>query len=227
MLKKTVKEFDHLSRSLVRMAGLVEEALATATTALFERDREAARRVIAGDDAVDALENEVQEECLRVLALHAPLAGDLRWVAAVLLAATDLERVGDLAAGIAGRVHALTLFPPIPIPAGLPEMAARAGGMLREAVDAFVQRDRAAALRVVAADDEVDRANAALIRELVGTMTADPAAVEPGLGLFTVVRHLEKAADHAVSLAEEAVYVADGALIRHAHRTPAPAANPG
>lgn len=217
MLKKAERAFDHLAGRLTQMAGLVEGALAAAMAAVYARDRAAARAAAAHDDAVDELENEVQEEALRLLTLHAPVASDLRWLAAVLLAATDLERVGDLATGIAERVHGLALYPPVDPPDGLRAMADTAAGMLRDAVAAFAARDAAAARKVIAADDAVDRANADLIRALVKRMAAGPGAVEPGLCLFTVVRNLERVADHAVSLAEETVYVAEGALIRHHH----------
>ena len=217
------EDLDRLRVLLMRMADLVEGAVRDAGAALVGRDRELGRRVEAGDDAADRLENQIQEGCLLFFARYQPVAADLRWVGMVMLIATDLERVGDLAAGIARRVAAVTLMPPSPVPAGLPGMAERAGGMLRAAVEAFARRDPEAARAVVAADDEVDRANAELIAELVARMKADPAAVEPCLSLFTIVRNLERVADHAVSIAEDAVYLAEGRSIRHAR----PAEPPG
>lgn len=221
MTKQMAEDLDRLKVLLMRMADLVETAVRDAGEALVGRDRELGRRVEGGDDAVDRLENQIQEGCLLFFARYQPVAADLRWVGMAMLIATDLERVGDLAAGIARRVAAVTLMPPAPVPAGLPEMAEKAGGMLREAVEAFARRDIPAALAVVAADDEVDRANAELIAALVARMKADPAAVEPSLSLFTVVRNLERVADHAVSIAEDAVYLAEGRTIRHARPEPA------
>lgn len=216
MTKQMADDLDRLRVLLMRMADLVEAAVRDAGEALFARDRELGRRVEAGDDEVDQLENQIQEGCLLFFARYQPVAADLRWVGMAMLVATDLERVGDLAAGIAERVAAYTLHPPAPVPAGLPGMADRAGGMLRAAVEAFARRDPQAARAVVAADDAVDQNNADLIGELVGRMKAGPEAVEPALSLFTVVRNLEQVADHAVGIAEDAVYLAEGRTIRHA-----------
>ncbi|MBX9584741.1 MAG: phosphate signaling complex protein PhoU [Gemmataceae bacterium] len=222
MTKQMAEDLDRLRVLLMRMADLVEAAVRDAGEALFARDRELGRRVETGDDAVDRLENLLQEGCLRFFALYQPVAADLRWVGMAMLAATDLERVGDLAAGIARRVAAVTLMPPSPVPAGLAGMAERAGGMLRAAVEAFARRDAQAARAVIAADDAVDRDNAELIAELVARMKADPGAVEPSLSLFTVVRNLERVADHAAGIAEDAVYLAEGETIRHARPAVAP-----
>jgi phosphate transport system protein len=208
-------DLERLHRSLLRMAGYVEDAVVTAATALQTRDPDGAERVIAGDADIDRLENEVQDECLKILALHQPVAVDLRRVSAVLMITTDLERIGDLAVGIAERAAVVCRPPHVPVPEGIGGMTRRTLEMLREALDAFVNLDSAAACRVIRSDDEVDRDNAQIIDGLIARMQADPTLVEPAMSLFTAVRNLERIADHATNIAEDVVYLVEGEIIRH------------
>jgi len=212
------RDLERLRRGIARMAGHVEAALAAATHALLARDPAAAAEAAAGDDPIDALENTLHEDCLKVMALHQPVAADLRRVAATLLAATDLERAGDLAAHVAERAAALARGPAVPVPARLAGMAAAVADMVRAAVDAFLAGDPARARAVIAADDRVDADNAAVIAELVGWMGGAPDRVEPGLSLFSATRHLEHIADAAVSVAEAVVFLAEGDHARHRPR---------
>lgn len=209
------RDLERLRHSALTMAGAVEEALFLATRALLGRDEAAARRVIAGDAEIDRLENAVQEECLKVLALHQPVAGDLRRVSCVLLISTDLERIGDLAVGVAERAAQLARQPAFPLPDRLEGMSARAALMVRKSLDSFVADDAAAARAVIRMDDEVDRDNRAIIAELLAAMRRSPDCVEPGLSLFSAVRHLERVADHATNVAENVVYLVDGEVLRH------------
>jgi phosphate transport system protein len=215
MSKHLVRDLDALQQHVLRMAGRVEEAVFRATKALRDRDPALAAEVVAGDAAVDALENTLQEDCLKVLALHQPVAADLRQVAAVIGITTDLERIGDLAVDIADRAAALARDREFPVPDRVERLADLATGLLRQALDAFVNLDTTLARRVIRLDDEVDRVYAEVAAELTARMKADPAAVEPGLSLFEVAKHLERIGDHATNLAEDVVYLVEGEVLRH------------
>lgn len=197
------------------MAGLVEEVLRDAVIGVTERNRERAEAVIAGEEIVDELENEIDRQCTRILAVHQPFACDLRRVLMILHSAADLERMADLAVGIAERAIRLLEFPPVIQPHRLAEMADRASAMVRDGLNAFQHGDTTLARAVRRRDAEVDADNSAIIQELIVRMSRDPSEVEPSLSLFTVVRHLERIADHATNIAESAVYLIEGETIRH------------
>ena len=209
------RDLDRLQRTVLRMAGLVEEAITDATRSLQSADRAGAEAVVAADARVDELENEVQEECLKILALHQPVAGDLRRVSMVLLIATDLERIGDLAVGIAERAARLAGPLPPAVPDRIAGMTDRATEMVRRSLDAFVQEDPVAARAVIRLDDAVDRDNDAIIAELIAGMRLNPDRVEADLLLFSAVRNLERIADHATNIAEDVVYLVEGEVVRH------------
>lgn len=215
MRKHLEKDLDNLHRSLFRLAGYVEDAVVSATAALRSRDVDAARDVIDGDAEIDRMENEVQDECLKVLALHQPVASDLRRISVVLMITTDLERMGDLAVGIAERAVVLARPPYVPIPDRIERMTARTIRMVRASLDAFVSGDATAAARVIRADNEVDRDNDEIIHDLVDEMKGSPDLVEPALSLFSAVRHLERIADHATNIAEDVIYLVNGEMVRH------------
>jgi phosphate transport system protein len=213
--KHLQNDLEHLHRSLLRLAGYVEEAVITAAAALRNRDPATARAVVDGDFEIDRMENEVQDECLKILALHQPVAVDLRRISAVLMITTDLERIGDLAVGIAERAMTLTQPPFVAIPDQIDSMTHRTLAMLRASLDAFVNRDPTAAARVIRADEEVDRDNDEIIRGLVEGMKQSPELVEQSLSLFSAVRHLERIADHATNIAEDVIYLVNGEIVRH------------
>ncbi len=215
MAKHLARDLEGLQRQLLTLAGRVEEAVYDATRALQTRDARLAQEVIAGDAAVDLQENLIQEECLKILALHQPVAVDLRRTAAVFSITTDLERIGDLAVDIAERAAALAGFPAPPTPEKVHRLTDIVTAMVRQALDAFVHLDSRQARRVVRLDDEADRLHAELIDELIAAMRADPRAVEPGVSLFSAVRHLERIGDHATNIAEDVVYLVEGEMIRH------------
>ena len=216
MAKHLERDLDRLRKAVLTMAAAVEEAIRDATRSLRDRDAESARAVIRADAVVDRMENEVQDECLKVLALHQPVAGDLRRVSAVLLITTDLERMGDLAVGVARRSLKLARPPHAPIPERLFDMAARSAAMVRQSLDAFVESDAARARAVIAQDAAVDADNDALIDEVTGLMKGSADAIESGLSIFSVVRHLERIADHATNVAEDVIYLVEGEQVRHA-----------
>jgi phosphate transport system protein len=172
-------------------------------------------QVIEGDSQIDQEENHVEEECLKILALHQPVAVDLRRIAAALKINTDLERMADLAEDIAGRARHLAGLPPFPVPRRLQAMTDLTTTMVRESLDSFVNLDPRQARRICRLDDEVDRYNDEIIREVLDTMRRSPELVEPGLSLFSATRHLERIADHATNIAEDVVYLVEGEIIRH------------
>jgi phosphate transport system protein len=209
------RDLENLQRELLALATSVEEAIQKAVAALTRRDAELAQQVIAGDAEIDQEENLVEEECLKMLALHQPVAVDLRRIAAALKINTDLERMADLAEDIAERVIHLAELPAVPIPAKLQRMTDLTTTMVRHSLDAFVDMDADQARRVCRLDDEVDRYNSEIIEEIIGMMEQSPALVEAGLSLFSATRHLERIADHATNIAEDVVYLVEGTIIRH------------
>jgi phosphate transport system protein len=215
MAKHLARDLEGLQRQILTLAGRVEEAVYNATQALQNRDPALAREVVAGDAAVDVQENLIQEECLKILALHQPVAVDLRRIAAVFSITTDLERIGDLAVDIAERASSLVEFPRPAIPDKFLRLTDFVTSMVRQALDAFVHLDSKLARRVVRLDDEADRLHAEVIAELIAAMKADPEAVEPGVSLFSATRHLERIGDHATNIAEDVVYLVEGEMVRH------------
>jgi phosphate transport system protein len=211
------RDLEKLQKLVLKMAGLVEEAVFQAGQALQNRDLKLADQVIDGDNLIDLLENDVLEECLKILALHQPVAVDLRRISSVLLISTDLERMGDLATAIAERVPGIAAPPFVTIPERLGPMTERTIQMVRKALDAFVNSDAATAGQVIRLDDDVDADNAAIIGEVVAAMKRTPDRIDPLLSLFSAVRHLERIADHATSISEDVIYLVEGAIVRHHH----------
>jgi len=210
------RDLDKLQKRILSLAGDVEAFVEKTISALFNRDADLARQLMDGDSAIDAEENLIEEDCLKILALHQPVAIDLRRVATILKINSDLERMADLAGNIAERVNSLSrLESPVPIPAGLRTMADLASSMTRDALDAFVNLDASAAKRVCRMDDSLDRYNTEIILEVIEYMKKSPENVEPGLNLFSVVRQLERIGDHATNIAEDVVYLVEGSIIRH------------
>lgn len=215
MSKHFQRDLDHLQQDIFAMASSVEDAIHKAIRALQERELALAYEVISGDQQIDREENLVEEECLKLLALHQPVAVDLRRIVAALKINTDLERMGDLAEDIAERALHLAKLPPINIPAKLQRMTDVTTSMVHQALDSFVQLDSRMARTVCRLDDEVDLLNSDIIEELIQTMRSSADMVEPGLSLFSATRHLERIADHATNIAEDVVYLVEGEIIRH------------
>jgi phosphate transport system protein len=215
MAKHLHRDLDNLQRDLLGLAGLVEEAIHKAIRALRERDAALARQVIAGDSQIDQEENHIDEECLKILALHQPVAVDLRRIIAAMKINTDLERMGDLAEEIAERAVHLARLPRVATPHRLQHMTDLTAMMARQSLDAFVNLNTAQAQAVIRMDDEVDRYNVEIIDVIVQTMKDSPSLIEPGLSLFSAVRQLERIADHATNIAEDVVYLVEGEIVRH------------
>jgi phosphate transport system protein len=215
MSKHLERDLDNLQRDILTQAASVEEAIHRAIRALQQRDTRLAQQVIDGDSEIDEEENHVEEECLKILALHQPVAVDLRRIASALLINVDLERMADLAEDIAGRALTLARPPLIPVPEKLQRMTDLTTAMVRQSLDAFVNLDGRLARIVCRLDDEVDRYNSDIIDEVVRTMQESPELVVPGLSLFSATRHLERIADHATNIAEAVIYLVEGEIVRH------------
>ena len=210
------RELEGLKRQILGLGAVVEESLRVALQAIEEHDAQKAQRVVVGDFTIDEREVEVEEECLKILALYQPVAGDLRFLIAVIKINSELERIGDLASNIAERALELSAAPePLAPPAGLPVMADRTGTILEKALDALVQQDAAAARCVLGADAEVNHLYHELIEELKGRIRHDIEHLDQIVLLFSVARYLERLADHATNIAEDVLYMVEGEIRRH------------
>ncbi len=208
-------ELAKLKEELVRMAGLAEASIGMAVKALVSRDAEAARQVIASDGAINSLEMEIDELCLRTMALYQPEAKDLRLLAMALKINNDLERMGDQAVNIAERTIELLKEPLLKPLIDIPRMAEIAQQMVKDSIDAFVHQDPLRARGVCLRDDEVDRYDDQIFRELLTYMMEDPRAITRSVNLILVSRHIERIADHATNIAEDVIYLVEGKNIKH------------
>jgi phosphate transport system protein len=193
----------------------VEEAISKSITALINRDTSLAQRVIANDSEIDAMEVEVEEECLKMLALYQPVAADLRFVVAALKINNDLERMGDLARNIAKRVTQLEGGDPYDLPPEIRTMATQAQEMVRQCLDAVVKRDPTLARQVREEDDIVDEARQRIQRRVLQGIKDQPKNVENLLRINSVSKHIERIADMATNIAEDVVYMVEGDIVRH------------
>ncbi|RLC27944.1 MAG: phosphate transport system regulatory protein PhoU [Deltaproteobacteria bacterium] len=208
-------ELENLKKRILFLGGLVEEGVRQAVKALRTRDGGLARKVIAGDLGIDELEVEIEEECLKVLALHQPVAVDLRFITAVIKINNDLERVGDMAVNIAERVLVIVKAPPIFISFDYNEMAQKVEAMLKMSLDSLVNLDADMAYRVGLMDDEVDIMNHLCYDVVKEDLKKTPHRVSCLINLLLVARHLERIADHATNIAEEVIYMMEGEIHRH------------
>jgi phosphate transport system protein len=204
-----------VKRQILVMGGHVETMIALATRHMVERDSEAAVRVLSLEREVNRLQNAVDEACLRLLALHQPLASDLRFVAAVMKMTSDLERMGDLAVNIVQAARRLETHAPLQPFVDLPRMAHLTSEMVRHSLDALIERREESARRVLESDSKVDDLKHQIIRDLLGVMKTDPDKIDSGLQLILISRHYERIADHATNIAEEVIYIVTGKDVRH------------
>jgi phosphate transport system protein len=209
------RDLESVQRRVLSLASAVEQIVEKSIRALFERDALLARTLMESDTPIDMEENVIEEECLKILALHQPVAIDLRRVASIVKINNDLERMADLAVNIAERALALANGPEVPVPATFRQMTDLTNTMVRDSIDAFVKTDVALAKRVCRLDDEVDRYNLEIIEHVSEFMKQSTRNVEPGLHLFSAARQLERIADHATNIAEDVVYLVEGRIIRH------------
>jgi phosphate transport system protein len=209
------EELEELKQRLLVMGGLAEERLRAAVRALVERDPALMTDVVRGDEAVNSLHLEIDDRCFKLLALHQPMAVDLRSIVAAFKINSDLERVGDLAVNVAEAAERYVTHAPVKPLIDLPRMADMARQMLHGALDAFVSKDVEAAQRVLTQDDVLDGLKNQIFRELLTYMLGDPRKIEPGIDLILVSRHLERVGDHATNIAEDVIFIVEARDVRH------------
>ena len=209
------REIDKLKRDLLLICAIVEEQVQKSIRALFDRDPELAREVESLDAEVDRREIDLEEECLKTLALHQPVAINLRQLIAALKINNDLERIGDMAVNIAHKAAALAGETAIEIPADFAEMGEQTQAMLRNSLDSLVEMDAALARNVCACDDNVDQLKKQIRSRIEQQIRADPERIGGMLRLLSVSRNLERIADYATNIAEDVIYMVDGRIVRH------------
>lgn len=209
------QQLTQIRQDLLRMGGIVEQMIDHATRSLLERDNELADVVLEQDQEVDLLEIEIDEQVNRVLVRNQPAAIDLRFLVAVMKINNDLERMGDSAVNIAQSVQKLNKEPPLKPYIDLPRMSEAAQRMVRNSLDAFVNRDAALARKVLTDDDEIDALYRQIFRELLTFMIEDPKTVSRALHLLLIARNLERIADHATNISEDVIYYVEGRDVRH------------
>jgi phosphate transport system protein len=208
-------ELSHVKVRLLTMSGEAEAALGLAVEALLERDSEKAKRVIAGDRVIDAMEVEIEEQCVNLLALQQPMARDLRMLTSALKIANDLERVGDHAVNIAQSAERLNQARPIAPEPEIVDMARLAREMLSDSLEAFIRGDAVSGREICRRDDKVDTLHRSVFRILLTHMMEDPHTIGSGMELFLVSRNLERVADLATNIAEDVVFLVEGRSIKH------------
>jgi phosphate transport system protein len=209
------RDIEKLKKRVLSLGALVEERFKMAVKAAECRDREMAQSVIDGDVEIDQLEVDLEEECLKIFALHQPVADHLRYIVAVLKMNNDLERIGDLAVNIAERVMVIADKPGMSIPFDYFTMAQRSQDMLEKALDSMVNKDLTAAYQVCAEDDDVDYMKRAMQTLFVKEVQNKPEDVDYLVNTFLISRHLERIADHATNIAEDVIYMITGEIHRH------------
>jgi phosphate transport system protein len=218
MSKHLERQIDALKEKILFVGACVEEAIAKAVASVVNRDRPLATQVIEADDEIDRLEVDVEEECLKTLALYQPVALDLRFVIACLKINNDLERMGDLATNIAKRAVFLTECEPTEFTSDIRAMAVMAQAMVKNSLDALIRSDQGLAQRIREEDDEVDAMRKTLEGKIRRELQASPHRTECWLKLISVVKHIERLADMATNVAEEVIYMVEGEIVRHKER---------
>jgi phosphate transport system protein len=209
------QELNKLKQNLLKMAGLAEQAINNAIEALVQRNTSLAEKTIAEDEKINQMEILIDEWCLKLLALHQPLAADLRFIASAMRINIELERIGDLAVNIAERVISLNQEPQLKPYIDIPRMAEITQSMVKDVLNAFVNGDAALARAVCERDDQVDALNDQVFRELLTYMMADPKTITRAVHLIIVSRCLERIADHATNIAEGVIFMVKALVIKH------------
>ncbi len=215
MPKHMFREIEKLKKRILHLGAIVEKNLAAAVRAMETRDETLAREVIESDDEIDAMEVEIEEDALKILALYQPVAKVLRFVIAMIKINNGLERIGDLAANISKRAVFLVTTEPVGIPFDFSAMAERAANMLKTSIDALINSDSKLAGSVCGADEKVDEINRQAYSLVMDAIAADPEHIENYLQLNAVARGIERIADHATNIAEDVIYMVEGEIVRH------------
>jgi len=209
------KELQKVKDSLIYMAALVEQAIAKDVEALLRKDSLLAEKVMAEDDQIDALDVEIEEKCIRLLALRQPAARDLRFITTAIKINGHLERIGDMASNIAEKIIILNEEPQLKPYIDMPRMAEIARSMIRESIDSFVREDIALANKVRRDDEIIDNLNEQVFRELLTYMMADPRSIHRAMIITQISKNLERISDHAKGIADMVVYMVTGESVRH------------
>jgi phosphate transport system protein len=212
------REIEKLKKQVILLGAAVEENVRRATEAVVTRNSEEAEATIQSDDDVDSREVDVEEECLKILALHQPVAIDLRYIVAILKIDQNLERISDLAVHIAESSLYTSTYPLPAFPIDVRDMADKAQAMLRQSLDALIRVDAKLARKVWIADDEIDRLHHEFSETLEAEMHEHPDRINPLIQLLTISRNLERIADHAASIAKDVIYLEEGVIVRHKGR---------
>lgn len=215
MVRKLEHDLSDLKDRVLRMGSLVEDAIRKSIRALVERDRELALAVIDGDAVINTHDVEIEEECIRLLAIWQPTGSNLRFITTAIKIITDLERMGDLAVDICERAIEILDEPQLKPYIDIPRMAEAAQKMLKDSLDAFVAKDAELAMKVCESDDFVDNLNQQILNELLVYMLQDPKNISRAMRLSYVAKYLERIGDHATNIAEMVVYMVKGKVIRH------------
>ncbi|MBN1396316.1 MAG: phosphate signaling complex protein PhoU [Pirellulales bacterium] len=211
------RAIEQVKKDILALCGIVEEQVQEAVRALLERDAELAKQVEGRDEEIDRREVDVEEDCLKILALHQPVAIDLRFIVSALKINNDLERIGDLAVNVARKAVAFADEPSMEIPFDISGMWRKTQAMLRDSIDALVNLNGTLAAEVCARDDEIDRIKHDIRVGVEDQIRREPERVRPLLRLLAVSRNLERIADCATNIAEDVIYMAEGRIVRH-HR---------
>jgi len=215
MKRHLQRELESLKKKILSLGAMAEERVRMAIEAFENRNGELAQKIIDSDQEIDDAEVEVEEECLKILALHQPVAVDLRFISAVIKINNDLERVGDEAVNIAERVENIARRAPVKVPFEYGTMAEKTEAMLHNSLDALVSLDADLAYKVCLSDDEVDDINRDIYDKIKEVIKAQPDRVGYLINLLFIARHLERIADHATNIAEEVIYMVEGEIPRH------------
>ena len=209
------KDLEKLKENLLKMAALVEEAINDSVQSLVKRDSDLVQKTMELEKRINAMDIEIEEMCLTLLALRQPMAIDLRFITSAMKINTDLERMGDQAVNIAERAVSLNQEPPLKPYIDIPRMAEIVQAMVKDVLDSFVQRDPKLARSVCARDDLVDGLNNQVFRELLTFMISEPTTIQRAVHLMIISRCLERIADHATNIAEDVIFMVDALVIKH------------
>lgn len=208
-------ELDDLKDKVLSMASIVETSISSSIKSLVDRDSGLAQKVIDGDGDINALDVQIDEHCIKLLALFQPMATDLRFITTAMKIVSDLERIADNAVNIAERALELNDEPTLKPYVDIPHMGRIAQSMVRDAIGAFVEQDKKLAMDVIIRDDEIDDLNDAVIEELLAIMSRQPETVRRAAKVTYVSKYIERIGDHATNIAEEVIYLLEGEIVRH------------
>lgn len=209
------EELKILREKLMKMASLAEESIVLAVKGLKDRNENLTQKVFEGEEELNILDIEIDQHCMKLLALKQPMAVDLRFITSAMKIEVELERIGDLSVNIAERTLELIKLPPLKPLIDIPRMATLAQKMVKDSIDAFINHDDALARNVCERDDEVDDLNDQIFRELLTYMMEDPKTIKKAVDLILIGRHLERIADHATNISEDVIYFVKGKTIKH------------